>query len=269
VEQAWAWPLIVDGIIVVATVAVVALRGRPGHRYAWMLVVVGAVVSVTVNGVQAVMPPGMVLPAGLAAAVCAMPPIVLLAITHLTVVLAKHDDEHNALSPPVGSVGVDREVSADHQDPVDEVVPEGSGLPPSPPQSSSTGVKTTQMAPAVGLAVAGQIADVLPSATGPVEVADGHDSEAPLAWPGGSMLDVPPGTMGMSEAELRRLLLGVAAEKPNEAVGGDRSRTWVVEEAMRLKAEGFSNREIADRLRVDPSTVGRWLKKHRQGDTDD
>jgi hypothetical protein len=31
--QAWAWPLIVDGIIVVATVAVVALAGqRPGTR---------------------------------------------------------------------------------------------------------------------------------------------------------------------------------------------------------------------------------------------
>ncbi len=32
VEQAWAWPLIVDGAIVVSTVAVVALAGE---RAAW------------------------------------------------------------------------------------------------------------------------------------------------------------------------------------------------------------------------------------------
>ena len=33
--QAWAWPLIVDGIIVVATVAVVALAGQRSAWYPW------------------------------------------------------------------------------------------------------------------------------------------------------------------------------------------------------------------------------------------
>ena len=44
--QAWAWPLIVDGIIVVATVAVVALAGQRSAWYPWSLLVGGALVSV-------------------------------------------------------------------------------------------------------------------------------------------------------------------------------------------------------------------------------
>ena len=38
-RQAWAWPLIVDGIIVVATVAVVALAGQRSAWYPWSLLV--------------------------------------------------------------------------------------------------------------------------------------------------------------------------------------------------------------------------------------
>ena len=47
--QAWAWPLIVDGIIVVATVAIVALAGQKAAWYPWALLIDGAVVSVTAN----------------------------------------------------------------------------------------------------------------------------------------------------------------------------------------------------------------------------
>lgn len=68
--QAWAWPLIVDGIIVVATVAVVALAGQKSAWYPWALLIGGDV-------------PGV-----LAASVAAVPPVVL-AITHLTVILTR------------------------------------------------------------------------------------------------------------------------------------------------------------------------------------
>ena len=52
--QAWAWPLIVDGIIVVATVAVVALASqRRPTWYPWTLLAAGAVVSVTANAIHA------------------------------------------------------------------------------------------------------------------------------------------------------------------------------------------------------------------------
>lgn len=88
--QAWAWPLIVDGIIVVATVAVVALasQSRPTW-YPWTLLAAGAVVSVTANAIHAIIASDTDVPAVLAASVAAIPPLVLLSITHLTVILTR------------------------------------------------------------------------------------------------------------------------------------------------------------------------------------
>ena len=88
--QAWAWPLIVDGIIVVATVAVVALasQSRPTW-YPWTLLAAGAVVSVTANAIHAIIASDTDVPPVLAASVAAIPPLVLLSITHLTVFLTR------------------------------------------------------------------------------------------------------------------------------------------------------------------------------------
>jgi hypothetical protein len=90
--QAWAWPLIVDGIIVVATVAVVALAGQRSAWYPWALLVGGALVSVTANAIHAVVAADADVPSMLAASVAAVPPVVLLAITHLTVILTRTTD---------------------------------------------------------------------------------------------------------------------------------------------------------------------------------
>lgn len=87
--QAWAWPLIVDGIIVVATVSVVALAGQRGAWYPWALLAAGAIVSVTANALHAVVAADADVPGVLAASVAAVPPLVLLAITHLTVILTR------------------------------------------------------------------------------------------------------------------------------------------------------------------------------------
>lgn len=87
--QAWAWPLIVDGIIVVATVAVVALAGTRASWYPWALLIGGASVSVTANAIHAVIAADADVPSILAGAVAAVPPVVLLAITHLTVILTR------------------------------------------------------------------------------------------------------------------------------------------------------------------------------------
>ena len=86
--QAWAWPLIVDGIIVVATVAVVALAGQKTAWYPWALLIGGAAVSVTANAIHAVVAADADVPGVLAASVAAVPPVVL-AITHLTVILTR------------------------------------------------------------------------------------------------------------------------------------------------------------------------------------
>lgn len=112
-SQAWAWPLIVDGIIVVATVAVVALAGQRSAWYPWALLIGGAAVSVTANALHAVVAADADVPGVLAAAVAAVPPVVLLAITHLTVILTRpqagRDDPIPGSNgvPPAGSVGID------------------------------------------------------------------------------------------------------------------------------------------------------------------
>lgn len=88
-NQAWAWPLIVDGIIVVGTVSVVALAGHRDAWYPWMLLIAGAAASVAANAIHAIVAADADVPPVLAASVAAVPPLVLLAITHLTVVLTQ------------------------------------------------------------------------------------------------------------------------------------------------------------------------------------
>ncbi|MGO1198524.1 MAG: DUF2637 domain-containing protein [Dermabacteraceae bacterium] len=87
--QAWIWPLLVDGLIVVATVAVVALDGHRTAWYPWALLIAGALVSVTANAAHALVTAEATVPGVLAATVAAVPPLVLLAATHLTVVLIR------------------------------------------------------------------------------------------------------------------------------------------------------------------------------------
>jgi len=102
--QAWAWPLIVDGMIVVATVAVVALDQHRAAWYPWMLLIAGTLVSVTANAVRAAVAADPDVPAALAACVAAVPPLVLIASTHLTVVLAR---THRTTSSSEPCVAVD------------------------------------------------------------------------------------------------------------------------------------------------------------------
>ncbi|MDH6679245.1 hypothetical protein M2284_003461 [Rhodococcus sp. LBL1] len=83
------WPAIVDGVVLAATVAVVA----GGGRYAWLLLVAGALISVGGNVLHAALPDG-VLPVWLRAVVAAVPPVALLATAHLVVVL--RGAEHHA-----------------------------------------------------------------------------------------------------------------------------------------------------------------------------
>lgn len=111
-EQAWAWPLIVDGVIVVSTVAVVALAGAQVAWYPWTLLAGAAAVSVTANSLHAVVAADADVPGFLAAAVAAVPPLVLLAITHLTVLLIRAPDPvipSEKASPQERAVGLRNE----------------------------------------------------------------------------------------------------------------------------------------------------------------
>ncbi|MHC6176594.1 DUF2637 domain-containing protein [Glutamicibacter sp. X7] len=89
-QLAWIWPIIIDGMIVAATVAIVALNGFPRKAmvYPWTLLFFGAIVSTAANSTHAILTVDTIengVPALVSALVAAMPPIVLLAITHLTV----------------------------------------------------------------------------------------------------------------------------------------------------------------------------------------
>lgn len=111
-ELAWLWPLIVDGLIVVATVAVFALAGTREVWYPWMLLILGTGVSVTANAIHAVMAaePG-VLPL-LAASVASVPPLVLVFSTHLTAILIRHSRTAYAIANPNPNGGVTVDSSA-------------------------------------------------------------------------------------------------------------------------------------------------------------
>ena len=93
-QLAWIWPIIVDGLIVAATVAIVALAGheRKTLVYPWALLFLGAVVSTAANAVHAIIAVDQThggVPPTVSSIMTAMPPVVLLAITHLTVLLVQ------------------------------------------------------------------------------------------------------------------------------------------------------------------------------------
>ncbi|GEL47784.1 hypothetical protein CHO01_29000 [Cellulomonas hominis] len=88
-QQVWVWPLVVDGVILVSTVAVFALRGHSAvvSAYPWGLLIGGVVVSVAANGVHAALSQTDV-PSPVAVAVATIPPLALVGATHLSVLLA-------------------------------------------------------------------------------------------------------------------------------------------------------------------------------------
>lgn len=218
-RQAWMWPVIVDGMIVVATVAIVALA-RHGARatvYPWVLLTAGALVSVTANCLHALVATDTTLPPFVAASVAAVPPLVLLAATHLTVQLGRRLAP--ASSAPTGPhaavpLPADRPAGTD----IDHAEPSA------PPLRS-------------------------PKPAGPP-----GNSEQASALPASTPVPVPPpprtGLAGDGDASSK-----AKAEAPQQVPGGGDVR----EQAAVWSANGVSNREIAARLGVHPSTVGRWL----------
>ncbi|TSD48602.1 DUF2637 domain-containing protein [Rhodococcus sp. KBS0724] len=86
--QAAAWPLVVDGLILAATRAVVTFGAHDARKYAWTLLGCAAAMSIAGNVAHALLPAGPVHPA-IAAVVAVVPPVAALAMTHLAVVRAR------------------------------------------------------------------------------------------------------------------------------------------------------------------------------------
>ena len=86
---AWAWPVVVDASIIVATVSTLVLRGRSSRSvrfYPWLVLIIFGAVSILGNGYHA-LTGGVRANPDVAFAVGAVPAIALLASTHLLVVM--------------------------------------------------------------------------------------------------------------------------------------------------------------------------------------
>lgn len=83
---AWGWPVIVDGTVIVGTVAVLLLtpRGRGKAAYAWLVLCVFGLVTVAANGVHAT---GAEVPLWARFGIGAVPAVALLLSTHLFVLM--------------------------------------------------------------------------------------------------------------------------------------------------------------------------------------
>jgi len=89
-ELAFVWPLIVDGFIVVATMAAYALKGRKRGStvYPWFALVVFSVISVAGNAIHAMdQSAELSVPVPVATVVSAVPAVALLVASHLLVVM--------------------------------------------------------------------------------------------------------------------------------------------------------------------------------------
>jgi hypothetical protein len=91
---AWLWPVIVDGSILQATVAVVASSGHAvaagSRRFFWTVLGVAACVSVIGNALHATVSDGRVLAPVVAAGVATVAPVSLMAATHGLAVLVRN-----------------------------------------------------------------------------------------------------------------------------------------------------------------------------------
>ncbi|WP_280444042.1 hypothetical protein [Nocardia brasiliensis] len=93
--HAWTWPLFVDGFVLAGTLAAFKMVG---HRaYAWSMLGLGAVLSLLGNGLSAWLLTG----SWLSVAFSTVPTLVLLAITHTTLLLWAEHKEATTVKKPV------------------------------------------------------------------------------------------------------------------------------------------------------------------------
>lgn len=100
-QLSWLWPLVVDGTIIASTGALVAMAGHDARarHYPWALLVAGSAISVAGNAVHAVLVSDTALPPVVAALVASVPPLALLALTHLSVSLVQRQAPKGPCKP--------------------------------------------------------------------------------------------------------------------------------------------------------------------------
>lgn len=228
-DLGWIWPLLIDGMIVESTLAVVALaqRGSPAVWYAWFLLAVGAVVSVGSNGIHA-----MVTGHGWAgAAAASVPPVVLLATTHLTVLLMAAPDATDSTGLTGVAVGTELQPGPDDDDGFTR--PRGNEAPTAAEDETKEQDASVSQEPAS-------------PASSPSATSDGELEE----------LDGPAPTTDVTDAETEL----------SDTVGEDASELSLEEWVARREAAGqaVTGTMVAKRLGVSPSTGRRRLAALRK-----
>ncbi|MCP9276831.1 DUF2637 domain-containing protein [Mycolicibacterium arenosum] len=150
--QAWLWPLMVDGAIVLATLGVVVMAGDPrcrgDRRFFWAVLIGGAAVSIACNALHAVLEPEAPLEAWLRGCLAAVAPTALLVTTHgLTLLSRLHRRSVGPLHAVAGERTPPVPESIDIVDDADTEVAAGSRAADRDPVRADTTPSGPQVAP--------------------------------------------------------------------------------------------------------------------------
>ncbi|MBM4469807.1 DUF2637 domain-containing protein [Rhodococcus hoagii] len=261
--QSRAWPLVVDGLILVATRSVFTFGKHPSKRYAWGLLVAAAAVSIVGNAAHILLPPGPVHPF-IAVGVGVVPPVTALALTHLVMVRARVREELEAAAPAeapaVATAPVAEPVLAAH-------VPDEPAAPESTPEPTLADVPTEELAaPAPEPEPAPEPVRVSAPAPEPVVHATAPAPEPvrePVTVTASANRYSTAGATALREEpegrvfELRRPQ-PAAAPDPAPAADGALSDDAAIAKAAQLLADGMSMRAIAKEVDRSDRTIRRW-----------
>ncbi|WP_308188051.1 DUF2637 domain-containing protein [Rhodococcus rhodochrous] len=266
-SMAHLWPLIVDGLAVVATVGV--LRLHTGRWYAWMLLCASTAVSVVAAVASAVFPAGS-LPPVPAALVSVVPPLCLLVAPHLAVLMWRDSagvagrtvagvegctpvesrtvaaaEMDHPVAPGEGSAGTDTD-----RNPVAPVAanPGESELVAPVAAVPDNSVAVGDVAPLTPVADEPGVANVPGNPVTPAAVDRGGADVAPA-----TIADVKTNTTDISCKQDELTYVGSATLF---AVPPDKRA-----QALRLIDAGWSQRAVARRMGVSDTTIRRWIRR--------
>ena len=244
-DRGWIWPLLIDGMIVEATLAVVALaqRGSRAVWYAWFLLSIGAVVSVGSNGAHA-----MITGHGWAgAAAASVTPVVLLATTHLTVLLMAGSESSAAPAlAPATAVGPGLHPGPDGGD--YPYVPDGDEELAAPAPADDDAAAASELPPAPALAPA-------PSPAG-----DGAEERLDSPVLAADVTVEQPADVRAESSE------PATSTQERDEAGDDEDELSLEEWVAQCEAAGkaVTGAMVAERLGVSPSTGRRRLAALRK-----
>lgn len=143
--MAHVWPLVVDGLAVVATAAVMRLRAS--RAYAWSLLAAATAVSIVAGAAAHLLPAGP-LPGWAGAAVAVVPPLCLLVAPHLAVQLRRDATGGSAANDDARPTASERAENMPEDIPAAADLPRRTPTQPEPVRDALFDVPASDDAPA-------------------------------------------------------------------------------------------------------------------------